>query len=129
MPLDMLSKLFYKLLLCFENICSFLYSKIKQTLHFLLLGFPISPSLVTTSLKDFPLVSVWKKSEWMGNKDFFLATKQYFLFSVNNLHSLSANNLIYTFVNVPDIKLETVDWKFSPKKQSQPSFTWSIKRK
>ena len=37
----------------------------------------------------------------MGNKNFLCVIKQYFLLSVNNLHSLSPNNQIYNFVNVP----------------------------
>ena len=37
----------------------------------------------------------------MGNKNFLYVIKPYFLLSVNNLHSLSPNNQIYNFVNVP----------------------------
>ena len=68
---------------------------INQTLHCLLLELPILSSLAffdkerTTSLKDFPFVFVQRKCDQMGNKDFFLRTKQHFLLPINNLDSLS----------------------------------------
>ena len=108
-PLDTFSKLLYKLVRCFENICSLFFLLKLNTLHFLSVFFLVfflfclfvclfffgggggvlfhlSSSLFqrTTSLRDFPLV-LFKKSEWMGNKDLAIVTKQRFLLSVNNL--------------------------------------------
>ena len=107
-PLDTFSKLLYKLVRRFENICSlFFLLKLNTYCIFFLfffsfcfafcflffcfcfLGgflFHLSISLFqrTTSLRDFPLV-LFKKSEWMGNKDLAIVTKQRFLLFVNNL--------------------------------------------
>ena len=66
------------------------------TLHFCFFGgFLISSEFVffsakrTTSLTDFPVALVHRKSKWIGKKNFVLVTKQHFLLSVDNLEILS----------------------------------------
>ena len=90
--------------LTLKYLARFLKSQIKQTLHCLLSGFPISPLFVlfyfilfiylffqpirATSPREFPFVFVQRICEQIGNKEFVLVTKEHSFLSANGLDSL-----------------------------------------
>ena len=94
--------------LTLKYLARFLKTQIKQTLHCLLSGFPISPlfvlfyfilfiylfiylffqSIRTTSPREFPFVFVQRICEQIGNKEFVLVTKEHSFLSANGLDSL-----------------------------------------
>lgn len=97
------------------NIFLFFHSRIKQTLHCLLLGFLITLLLVLFLIKeeqfflrDFPCIFVQGKCKWIGNKYFVFVTKQHFLFSANNLLLV----LLIPLFMFLFLQWQNVDWEF-----------------